>query len=758
MPDGGGVVRLARRRHSFRSCSSAAQALTLLPARSTRPPPAKRARTTALPLLSLEGSLSEEILLRCLSFLGAHDLVTVSRVSSAWWRLSQDPQVRPSPLPRSPSSSQSADALPRRSQLWRSLYLRTYASPSVRRRALAGVNVAKTRPWRELYKVSTNWRTGSARTSTLAKGIRKAVLPEAPRDLSIRAAEPPTTSVLSSPSAAAASPVEEDADTLLQFHLNYILSASRTPIACDDIPSVTVHRTLPAGDSAVVGTVTSTRLQAYFAARPDFRPPLSITEMRLDENTSSTNSTRHDRGPLLAVFFSTGQFSLFRLALPSPTDPSRPFSAHEVYASLALGAPPAYPFAAATAPSSPFDPVALARLHGPLLVTLSREMTMRFWRVGQASAEDEGDEDDDEVQLEEAETPLQTRESWSPVVLSLTRDAPRRGRGRKDDELAGDERFTVSLAYSAPVFPAAWTVGLQEFVVALPPPSALPSLLRTPKMRITARNTTALPAHAALPSTPRRTAPLLASSPSSSSPPPAPRNPVTSIEHSHPFIVTSRADNTLDVYEVLSAPLPAPARAPPSRTSTSRAPHLTLDTRSASAALPPLRIAHRRTLFGHTARVASVALRPSALGGSSASAAPGGGAGVRCISAGDDGAVKVWSLVPTPSSGKREREGAVREEAVIDVRAAPLEEDEREGGEEGQEGSAPPTAWQRMKRRRGAGVRAQESASQTQVQRREAAGAPQRVRRVWVEEDKIVVAERARDGHGEETVRVLRFD
>lgn len=55
----------------------------------------KRPRPTEiLRLHSLEGSLSEEVLLRCLSFLPAHDLVTVSRVSSAWYRLAQDPQVR----------------------------------------------------------------------------------------------------------------------------------------------------------------------------------------------------------------------------------------------------------------------------------------------------------------------------------------------------------------------------------------------------------------------------------------------------------------------------------------------------------------------------------------------------------------------------------------------------------------------------------------------------------------------------------------
>lgn len=54
---------------------------------------ARHSDSRSAELRSLEGSLSEEVLLRCLSFLSAHDLVTVSRVSSAWYRLAQDPQV-----------------------------------------------------------------------------------------------------------------------------------------------------------------------------------------------------------------------------------------------------------------------------------------------------------------------------------------------------------------------------------------------------------------------------------------------------------------------------------------------------------------------------------------------------------------------------------------------------------------------------------------------------------------------------------------
>lgn len=660
----------------------------------------------------------------------------------------------------------------------------------MRRRALAGDHdVARTRPWRELYKVSTNWRTGSARTSTLGRGIRKAVLPEAPRDLSLRLADPAAPSSSSPPprqGARATAPgggeSDEDADTLLQFYHNLTLSASRTPAvgvvagadaAAAEVPAVTVHQTLPSGDSTVVGTVASTRLEAYFAARPDFRPPLAVTELRLDEAHTLPGADAEQAGPLLFVAYSTGQFACFRLGLPSPGPgpgpggaASRPFTAREVYASLALGTPPAYPFAAQVPnPTTPFDPVVLARLHSPLLVTLSRDMTMRFWRIGGGGAGTTRDDDEEEetLQLEEAETPLQARESWAPVVLSLTKESSRRARGGKsDDEEHSGPHFTVSLAYSAPVFPSNWTVGLQEFAVTLPELSPFPAFARTPpKMRITARNATALPAHAALPSTPRRTAPLSGIA-GASSPPRAPRNPVTSIEHSHPFIVTSRADNTLDVYEVLDAPLsplPLPAPPPPSRYQPhprglrSAAPAPAPAPGPGTASPPPLRIAHRRTLFGHTARVASVALRPAA-----AAAVAAAQAGVRCVSAGDDGAVKVWDLTPSRAGSRRGRgrEGEGEgggEGVVVDVRAAPAE-----AHGDGRGGEAE-TAWQRMKRRRGAGVRGgRDDGDPAQHGLAAATPAPHKVRRVWVEEDKIVLAERARDGRGEETVRVLRFD
>ncbi|BGP34010.1 hypothetical protein JCM10296v2_005825 [Rhodotorula toruloides] len=588
-----------------------------------RPP--KRIRTAVLPLLSLEGSLSEEILLRCLSFLGAQDLAVVARVSSAWYRLSQDPQ------------------------LWRDLYLRTYASAATRRQALYGGGIERNRPWRELYKVSTNWRSGTARASTLGKSIRKAVLPEAPpadlAELSSDGGEPaagpserrrphshlPPTRLSSS---------RQDVDTILQFYQHYILSASRLPASDPSTapPSVTVHQDLPSGGSAVVGSFSSTRLADFFTDRPGFRPPLAITDVRLDEADGRNDSI------LCAVFYSTGQWSLFRLAFPNSTTPSRLFEAEEVYASLAIASPPSHPLSAAPAPSptsSPFDPVSLARLHSPLLVTLSDSLTLRFMRLDEAK---EGN-----IEVDEAETPLQSREDWAPVVLDVSKESS----DAKEDEVwlkekrgeMDEQRFKVSLAYSMSVFPASWTVGVQEFTIDVPPPrrAALSTVRILPKMRISARHATAAPIHSPLPSTPRRSAPLAPPSPLST-PMLTSRSPVTSIEHSHPFIVTSRVDNTLDVYEVVSRPtplsLPLQSTVTPSRPSPSR---IRLHLHPAAIAplsplSPPLRIIHRRTLFGHTARVASVALLPE----------PGAGdadeAGVKCVSAGDDGVVKVWHL------------------------------------------------------------------------------------------------------------------
>ncbi|GAA5874364.1 hypothetical protein JCM3774_005017 [Rhodotorula dairenensis] len=698
---------------------------------TSSPPPSIRSRPTT-GTRSLEGSLSEEVLLRCLSFLRAHDLVTVSRVSSAWYRLAQDPQ------------------------LWRDLYLSTYASPSTRRRAEAGLGPApppRSRPWRELYQISTNWRNGSARATTLGTELRKAVLPPVPSttDVVDRVLPPSTSPRPPSRTEPPATATAGD-DTLLQFHQQYIFSASRTATTAVDpvYPTVTVHQTLPAGGSAVVGSFGSDRLRHFYRDRPDFRPKFTLSEMRLDGGHGSIM-------PLMALFYSTGQYALFRLELPSSSEgPAQSFfSATEVYTSLTTDLAPRYhdPSSPTESPSSsssllsPFDPVSTARLHWPLLVTLTESLTLRFLRLC-------GDRDSGPIEVDETETPLQSRERWAPVVLSVvpttnpsrdgdgTASGSGGGSGRKGDE------FSVSLAYSMPVFPASWTVGLQQFDVAVTscPKSAL--------VVVRARHATALPVHTPLPATPRRTtlfpggsapeavAPLLLRRTASPS-------PVTSIEHSHPFIVTSRIDNTIDVYEVVRRPWEGSS----------------VKSAAAAAEEEELEVVHRRTLFGHTARVSSVALLPATIPHVSARRRhaeedddEAAAANIRCVSAGDDGAVKVWQLSPSssapmsplPSSSSTSRRKRTAADADLQVR---IRDDDQGDGD-----ADPPSDWQHMKRRRAATTVRSESGLADER--------PPRVRRLWVAEDKIVLLQQQQQRDGgpsgaqqeEERLQVLRFD
>ena len=510
----------------------------------------------------------------------------------------------------------------------------------------------RSRPWRELYQISTNWRNGTARATTLGTELRKAVLPPVPS----------STEVVDDAREAVrgrlpVEPEDDDDNTLLQFHHQYIFSASRSGSA------VTVHETRPNGSSSVIGSFESTRLGVRAGSRP-----ITLSEMRLDGSSSSSCPM------IMALFYSTGQYALFRLDLPSSSSPRRPFSATEVFTS--------------PSPSLHSDPVTTARMHWPLLVTLTESLTLRFLRLS-------GDRESGDVEVDETETPLQSRERWSPVILSLERaDDAHDSRGQEDDDSA---RFSVSLAYSTPVFPASWTVGMQHFELAVSP-----ARLKV----VRAQHATAPPAHTPWPSTLTRTRLFGAGSDTEAEVfAPRPRkSPVTSIEHSHPFIVTSRNDNTIDVYEVVRLKVPT----------------------------SPLQVVHRRTLFGHTARVASVALLPDADAGSSrGTASP-----IRCISAGDDGAVKVWRLLPSDGAGpdqgsrKRKRRAAAEADLQVQVRDEP--------------DLSPLSDYQQLKRRR---------TLSTQE--------PARVQRVWVDEDKIVLLQRP-SARGESAssgeVQVLRFD
>lgn len=322
---------------------------------------------------------------------------------------------------------------------------------------------------------------------------------------------------------------------------------------------------------------------------------------------------------------------------------------------------------------------------------------------------------------------------------------------------------------------------ISEFLITVPPASSASLHPTRSRLSITARHAFATPVHNPLPTTPRRTTVFSFSAPAISLYATSP-NPVAGIEHHHPFIVTCRRDNQLDVFEIVSPSLPAPPPPlPPSRSAfssfTPSRIRLSLSTPRATP-VAPLKLEHRRTLFGHTARVSSVAL----LEGSSARSTSNSrtsGASVRCVSAGDDGAVKVWELRPSGSDGgegkgrgKKRRRGDDVEE-VIDVQAASSTSSpsstagDGEGREGGGEAGAGETSWTRMKRRRTAGLHGREEAVPAVMMAGGGGGEgerPERVKRVMVGQDKIVLIGAGAGGRGRggteggETVRVLRFD
>jgi len=310
------------------------------------------------------------------------------------------------------------------------LYLRTYASASTRRQALSGAPIA--RPWKDLYKISTNWRNGTAKSTTvLINTVRKAVLAPLPTDMALpgeieapRLPLPPTSGQ-----------GETHETLLLQVYQQYFISATQTPsLLPSDPPSITISQTLPSGPTQHLASISSSRLSDFYSSRPDFRPPLSITELKLDEGSTSTSQST---SILLSVFYSTGQFSIFRLHFPTP---STPFNSLELYTSLSLSSS-----TYTQSSTSPFDSVSLAKFHYPLLVTCSNSFTLRFYQL---TTSKEGG-----LEVNETDTPLQSRERWAPVCLGLEK-MKSKGNPRA-------KTFKVSLAYSLPVFPGNWTVGLQ---------------------------------------------------------------------------------------------------------------------------------------------------------------------------------------------------------------------------------------------------------------------------------------------------------
>lgn len=252
----------------------------------------------------------------------------------------------------------------------------------------------------------------------------------------------------------------------------------------------------------------------------------------------------------LAVFYSSGQFCLLRLSLDDNQGSLSVVEEH-VHLDVPLDTRP--------------DPILDARFHLPLLVTVSERFVLRYHHIllNKTSGN---------LELFLNQASMQSAFCWRPLTLNLFRTSK--------------SKFRTNIVYSTPWFPSSFTVGLQEFFVRLPATDD-----PTGQLTIQTQAATAVP----LAETAR------------------PKPLVTGLDLHDSFVVASREDNTIDLFEIVRPKAGA------------------------------MRLEHRKRLFSHTCAVHSVSFD-----------------GSRCVSGARDGSLKVWHLLQQQQQQQRERPNAKR--------------------------------------------------------------------------------------------------
>lgn len=450
-----------------------------------------------------------------------------------------------------------------------------------------------TKTWKELFRIAHNWRVGRARTTRLP--LRSSVLPEISLSKleDLDGEESPSTAEPAGPSSR---PATASRQTQQQQHAKVVWHGQHYFVASNDIqegglPSIDVFQMTATSDNPTrVASIVSNGLKGK-----DSPGSLSISEMQLDAAAIDGNN-----GIRLAVFYSNGQFSLFRIRNTGSHAQGQINISEEYFSSLKSS-----------------RSTVMARLHSPILVTSSSDCSVRFRFIEETRNKDTGMS---EISISLSPPTMRTTLCFAPMTMRLTRkEEPSAGFARLKAQ-QGPQRFQLSLAYSTPYYPAAFTVGLQVFNITVPPKNKGNTPCRRP-LEVFVRSAIAVP-------------------PSSDVPGEHNQAIINTIEHDGPYIVASRSDNTISVYEVLDAlsdswlsTLSTTESPPPS---------------PAKMNAIPLKLRHVRMLFGHTAAVDAVGLLDG-----------------KCVSTGRDG-IKVWELPHWNSSRhsiQSQEEGDVDEDA-----------------------------------------------------------------------------------------------
>lgn len=411
-----------------------------------------------------------------------------------------------------------------------------------------------TKTWKELFRIAHNWRVGRARTTRLP--LRSSVLPEISLstevdDLDGEAAEESAESLpaASSSSTTISGKKLSQEQTKVVWHGQYYFVASKDTQE-GGLPSIDVFRIEPTShDPTKLTSIVSSGLKGKGTPGS-----LSITEMQLDAAKTGKEGVR------LAVFYSNGQFSLFRLKHMDPQAMGQLDISEEYFS-----------------PQTSSRPTVMARLHSPILVTSLSDCTVRFRSIEERLNEETGKM---EIHVSVSPPTMRTSLCFAPMTMRLSRRGENLSGFAKLKARQSPQRFQLSLAFATPYYPAAFTVGIQIFNITIPPRSKSNPLRRQP-LEIFARSAIAVPPHSLIPGDHNQAI-------------------VNTIEHDGPYIVASRNDNTISVYKVLDSLSDSWL----SSLETVDSPPLS----PAKMNAIPLKLRHVRTLFGHTAAVDAVGL------------------------------------------------------------------------------------------------------------------------------------------------------
>ncbi|KNZ52068.1 hypothetical protein VP01_3703g1 [Puccinia sorghi] len=509
------------------------------------------------------GQLSEEILLEVLSYLSISELLIAARISQRFNRLCDEPQlwrriyhslftVDRLKHPFSPALDQrmrgSTESRSFRTQLDRK---------GQRKQSQTENDLHLGHTWKTLCRISLNWRRGSAGLTRITPIIEQSETPSL-------TSQARSTTILS-PSQ---DPKNSTPNTIVRFHRSLLFVARKSKPPTESFPTVYVYNLQH--DLNHQQQKTSVPVGTLLPDMGSYNAPLldgqGVTEISIDESCGENSETARTAKStvLVSVFYTTGQFTLYEINLSSVS--SNAVEPMELDFRQVGLFEPSLPLKSSGQRKVLQGVVEIAKLHFPLLVTCSIDFHLSFFRLSWPSSTAQPRRN---LQIVKLPLDLQNHSCYWPLSLNLKRSEPL------------NERFKMTIAYPMPFYPAAWTVGLQEFDFEITSSRSMSSLQMNTNRFITAvqqphdkdrRRMTGLSLNEA----------------------------VIGIEQAAGNVIVGRSDNTIDFFRLAALA-------------------------DGSTDQRRRRLLCSKTLFGHTSRIGSISVDENG----------------RCVSGAQDG-VKVW--------------------------------------------------------------------------------------------------------------------